>query len=357
MKTNTELDNLLWLVVDPLSGHRSAWAIELGILAKKMEIPLGVVAVGEPVLESSKKFEKNAKTYFFSTIFVENELKLRDFLLAARKQQSETVFLFLDLEKHVFWLLKNRINFKGIFMRPYLEGFNIHSILIWIIKRIITTLSLLIPNANIRLLAIPFQRTHKLKKAWVRDELTLNRIMSDCYTHEPECVSRYKNAIVVPGYLDTRKGLDLAIMCVKRLRVLTGESLKLLFIGKATSNFLDTFSKVQEDYISLEDGFLSDREYMNLLFSSRIILLPYSNRGASGIVIEALVLGTPVVIVGRSTWQNISKLSYGLVQFSRSNPKSISRAILRAETKRGVRIGEVLKEEELSGISKFFLSH
>jgi glycosyltransferase involved in cell wall biosynthesis len=356
LKSNFDSDGLVWLVVDPLGGHRISWAVELGILAKKMNISLGIVAILEPSFDASNDFEMKAKQYFQSVEFVENELQLKDLIRSRRSEKKQTLFLFFDLEKHVFWLLRNRIRFRGIFMRPYLEGFNFRSVLAWIIKRSITTVSQLIPHADIKLLSIPLQRSNKPKKDWVRDELTLNKVISHVSRHVPENLEKYRNLVVVPGFLDTRKDLNLALLCINRLRSLTNDDISLLFAGKAARNFVHSYSKVDLSHVTLEDRYLSDREYTNLIFSSRIVLLPYSNRGASGIVIEALILGTPIVIVGRRTWSNVSRLSGGLIQFSSANPKFIAGAALKAEIHKSTNIRELLSEEDLMGISEFFLN-
>jgi glycosyltransferase involved in cell wall biosynthesis len=320
-----------------------------------MGITLSVVAVGNSKQRSTDEFAESAKEYFGSFLIVENVTMLKQFILSRSEKETGSVFLFMDLEKYVYWLLKNQIKFRGVFMRPYLEGCNLRSYLIWLTKRVITFLSHLTPAANIRLLAIPFQREKKTKKAWIRDDLTLRKIISSINAQQPGYDERFKEAIVVPGYLDTRKGISIAVKSFQHSQILTDEKLNLLFIGKATSNFLDDFLNLHEDSITLEDRYLSDHEFVTLLFSSRVIVLPYSNRGASGIVIEALVLGTPIVIVGRRTWRNLSVLCGGLVQFSRSNPKAISRAILRGQTLKRESMKKILEQEELTGISEFFL--
>ena len=129
----------------------------------------------------------------------------------------------------------------------------------------------------------------------------------------------------------------------------------MVFIGEATQNFRDAFAKVQSEHVSLEDNYLSDQDYLNALYSARMILLPYANRGASGIVIEALVVGTPVVIVGKRTWNNISILSNGMIQNCRPNPKSVARAISKIDRSRSSEMTYILNNEKLTGISSFFL--
>jgi glycosyltransferase involved in cell wall biosynthesis len=345
-----------WLILDPLSGHRYAWAVELGLLAQKIGTPLGVIAVCDLKKKSIQEFPDLAQDLFTSVVIVRNGLMLKEVIQSASRQDTHAEFLFMDLEKHIFWLIRNRMKFKGVFMRPYLEGYKMRSILIWLMKRMLTTVSQLVPTMNIRLLAIPFQRQRRAKRSWIRDDLTLSKCMASMKKNSPKINERFKNSIVVPGFLDTRKGIELAVSGLHHSRNLIDENLNLFFIGSATSSFLEAFSKVKEDSITLEDGFLSDSDFVNLLFSSRIILLPYANRGASGIVIEALVVGTPVVIVGRNTWRNLSFLSNGLVQFSRPNPKSVSRSIQRAQISKATGMADILSTEDLNGLSKFFLN-
>ncbi len=354
MGTDLKVATNLWLVVDPLSGHRSMWAIELGKLAHRMKISLGVIAVQNPRKEFTA-FSEQAQIYFTSTILVESDLSLKELLLFKTKSEKDCLFLFIDLEKYVIWLIRNRIHFKGVFMRPYQESRGIRSFLAWISKRFLVFLSRFIPNSNIRLLSIPFQRERKTKKHWVSDDLTLNKCISSVKVQAPERINRYKNTILVPGYLDIRKSINLAVVSFASARCLIAGNLELVFIGEASQNFRDAFAKVQSEHISLEDNYLSDQDYLNALYSARMILLPYANRGASGIVIEALVIGTPVVIIGKRTWKNVSILSKGMIQNCRPNPKSVVRAISKIDRSRSSEMTYILNTEKLTGISSFFL--
>ena len=84
-------------------------------------------------------------------------------------------------------------------------------------------------------------------------------------------------------------------------------------------------------------------------------MLVYENRGASGIALNSLVVGTPVLIQGGGNWRNLQKLSGGALQVEGKNSNQIVvhlAALLGMPRKSN---SQILMREPVPGVGDFIL--
>jgi glycosyltransferase involved in cell wall biosynthesis len=104
--------------------------------------------------------------------------------------------------------------------------------------------------------------------------------------------------------------------------------LEIVFAGKADGKSRKLVSDSIIPNVVHLDNYLTDLDYAELLNSSDLILLPYSNRGSSGIVLESLSRGKPVIMARSRIWESASEHSKGLIHFSKLNGVSLARTII-----------------------------
>ena len=84
-------------------------------------------------------------------------------------------------------------------------------------------------------------------------------------------------------------------------------------------------------------------------------LLVYENRGASGIALNSLVVGTPVLIQGGRHWRNLQKLSGGSLRVEGKNSSQLVlhlAALLDIPRKSN---SLILTQEPVPGVGDFIL--
>ena len=103
-----------------------------------------------------------------------------------------------------------------------------------------------------------------------------------------------------------------AYEAIKEAREVFQEQIYLIFAGIQDDGFKAAFSEIGaiKDVLQI-NRVLSDRELHGLIKKSDLIFLPYTNRGASGIALYSLVVGTPVLIHGGKNWTNLEKILHG----------------------------------------------
>jgi glycosyltransferase involved in cell wall biosynthesis len=93
----------------------------------------------------------------------------------------------------------------------------------------------------------------------------------------------------------------------------SGESVCLVFAGKADETSRKEIIKTENPRVVHIDRYLTEAEYRVLLNISTVVLLPYSNRGSSGVVLESLAHGKNVIITKSRIWMNAKNYCSGLL--------------------------------------------
>jgi hypothetical protein len=86
--------------------------------------------------------------------------------------------------------------------------------------------------------------------------------------------------------------------------------------------------KLNFDFISITNQYLKSNEYWENLHGADLVLLPYTNRGSSGIAIQSVGIGTRILIPSFRLWSNSVVLSDGLIcTFEKFSYSSLAEAI------------------------------
>jgi glycosyltransferase involved in cell wall biosynthesis len=215
-------------------------------------------------------------------------------------------------------------------MRPYLASRRLRNILVWIAKTALIWLLNKRRNIEIAKLSIPFQRIGKRSYRWVRDDLTLiplrKRTEKDAIRKLPRELLDF-SYVLVGGFLDTRKDPSLAVEGFRGSDWSRSDRTKIAFIGEMSPQYLERLRPMMGDDLFVLNEYLERDRYYAVLENASVIVLPYSNKGASGIALEALTLGTPVVMCNTKFWKQAYIATEGLLAISKPNNFDLSKAI------------------------------
>lgn len=347
--------NRTWIVSDSLTGHRAKWVSALSSQAFSSGEKPGILTIQSSTLDDCSNHEAMLPKVDSQIVLHSNSKSLRNFIL---NNAHNSKFIFPEIDKHLFWLFIHRIDFRGIVMRPFLSSYSLFSYCKWVIKWfLIFCLNVKSPN-SVKCLAVLGQNSKYFPSIWVSDDITLNyakHLLADLKNSISNIHPLVETSIIVPGFLDMRKNPKFAIEVFQDLTQKKSLNLNLLFVGKTTPSFRRFFSQIEFKNVYLIDKFATDIEYLNFIKAAKIILLPYETRGASGIVIEAVLCGTSTVIVGNRKWKNLEKSTGGFFKVvSYSKTQLISAVLDMLEKPKGV-AETSFKFEEQAGVSHFLL--
>jgi hypothetical protein len=219
-------------------------------------------------------------------------------------------------------------SYRLLILRPYLEGKNLSAITRYLVKQILITLLSLRTSIEIARLSIPYSSYGSKSFYWVRDDYNTEGFSDYAKNHQiPRELSELSSAveiISVAGDMDVRKNPLQSYKIVEELRRTNGGEIFLVFAGLQKQSFKVEIQKIQslKNVIQI-DRKLNSHELAGLLKISVATLLVYENRGASGIALNSLVVGTPVLIQGGRNWRNLQKLSGGALQVEGKNSNQV----------------------------------
>ena len=102
---------------------------------------------------------------------------------------------------------------------------------------------------------------------------------------------------------------------------------------------------------------MRDDDYLKTLQSAFLIVLPYANRGSSGIALECLALGKRVVLPKDRIWLEASKISGGMLRLVDLNVKSLVKAILDLSVQEESAQSLILGRSMRPKVNDFFLEY
>jgi hypothetical protein len=117
--------------------------------------------------------------------------------------------------------------------------------------------------------------------------------------------------ILVPGYISSRKNPHWIVEACELLRSQGYGNFTLAFDGIIASDQIDYLMSKKSDWLSVHDGYKTLENFKASLRDAHLVLLPYNNRGSSGIVIHSLLMGNYVAISKSRAWKNLSRTSRG----------------------------------------------
>jgi len=215
-------------------------------------------------------------------------------------------------------------------MQPYLASRRVRDVLVWIAKTALIWLLNKRRNIEIARLSIPFERIGKRLYRCVRDDLTLiplrKRTEKDASRKLPKEFLDF-SYLLVAGFFDSRKDSSLAVEGFRGSDCSRSERTKIAFIGEMSPQYLERLRPmIGEDLFVLNEYLERDRYYA-VLENASVIVLPYSNKRASGIALEALTLGTPVVMCNTKFWKQAYIATEGLLAISKPTKFDLSKSI------------------------------
>ena len=304
------------LITSDLAGHRLDWFRE-NLYANKRKLIL--------LCHDASRLHEIQDPFLSTSLVYECEEDFR-FINKLNLDSTKVDFILWDADDKLNFVLKSNYSVRLLIMRPYLTEKSLKSMCNFLIKWMVLFYLEIFRNHEIGLLAIPESKPLILKKNWVDDELLVPNISADNVIC-PD--SKEFTNILVPGYVSARKNPFIAINACADLRERLGLKIQLTFRGKISADIKSAIHRLNLSWVVVEDSYLTRHKYLESLQKCDLILLPYSNRGSSGIVLEGLALSKPVAIYGSRHWKCLSASSGGQLILMQRGVKGISAAIER----------------------------
>ena len=322
-----ELEKCIILVTDDFAGHRLDWLNEFNSKVAECGLKLFVITLDLNRVDS-RFYERNGGPIFCSDF--SNRSQVIKFI-DSNFNCFQTV-AFWDAELWIKELLKLRFHSQLLFMRPYVSDLSLKASISFILKLCSMFYFKYVRGHSLGLLAVPLNRRLFFNKDQVSDELILGKF------HVPSSrtnlnrinptIPKSMLTIIVPGYISMRKNPFLVIEVGKRLASTTDLIFRIIFQGKVDKEIERRLKSQAFDWLSVNDEYATLEDFLEVIDQSTIVLLPYSNRGSSGIVLQAQYLGKRVILSKNRLWSNEARSSKESIVLSRLSVNSITKSIL-----------------------------
>jgi hypothetical protein len=293
-------------------GHRAHWLEQILASASERDMQVIVYTVeGKLNAEHLNSFGMMSENVVFESC---PRTLITRWRLDVENDNAVGVSWEADQILHKFLIVAGR--YRLIVMRPYLEGKNPFSIARYLLKNILISALSLRKSIEIARLSIPYAHKKSESHRWVRDdfntELFFDPVENAEIPEELSSIAKSHEMITVLGYLDFRKNPIRAYQIFEQLRLRGNMKMYLVFAGAQSESFKLKLLKIQnmQNVIQI-DRVLTGSEYKGVIKASKVILLAYENRGPSGIVLNSLAIGTPVLLQGGRKWRNLQKIMGG----------------------------------------------
>lgn len=331
---NNSSTNIVVAISENLSGHRINYLKALSNkLEKKNE---KILLILESQLEFELDFYQKAIVHEIDFLCIENFGQKREIL-----DYVQSLVKTANIRKILFWdgdnWTKHLIFFEGkpqiLFIRPYLTSKRMKNILNYSAKWLAIFYFHYVRNFRIGILGVPLHSPRLLKSRWFDDPILIEPNNVEIVDNQISILENVvfhsnTNFILIPGFLTSRKNPKLAIDVLQRVLRKSEDSVVLIFAGKA-DEFCRKMIKASSNQALIHiDRYLSADEYREILAISKVVLLPYSNKGSSGIVLESLAQGKNVIITKSKVWLEAEKNSNGQLHLIQLNAEKIAQEIL-----------------------------
>jgi glycosyltransferase involved in cell wall biosynthesis len=294
------------IFTEDFSGHRIDWFKKiLEECQKQMKAVIVICHDASRFLENELSIEFNTADLFIC-LFERGES--RSFLrFFEQLDLNGTVVAIWDGDRYLLNLFLLKYKFNVLFMRPYRTTSSILGFIRYTLKISAILILKVYSNHSIGLLSIPQDRHLLLKKNWIDDEILLQ---IDIDAKKPRSSSGTFQ-ILVPGYISARKNPRWIVEACEMLREQGYKDFILEFAGSIDSDQLELLQEKKCDWLIINDGYKTEEEFFRLLSQANFVLLPYDNRGSSGVVMHSLLLGNYVAITKSRGWENLAESSSG----------------------------------------------
>jgi glycosyltransferase involved in cell wall biosynthesis len=327
------------IVVNRIWGHRIDWLRYLSENFSGQQIRFHIFLFDkekEPFYNLNKVSfkEQNICLHVSST----KQAVIRELFIAKTELGLESV-VFWDADNWILQLLYYRGNVSVLFMRPYIQSLQVKQLCSFLIKFFLISIGSRMDKYDIALLTIPNDKHFFLKRLWV-DDFPLKYPHSNnssltffCSVHKIYCSVTPSAYILVPGFIEKRKRIDLILKTFKYAkREGASNRLELLFMGKTHPSQASLILQESLPTIHHLDSYLERVEYIKFIERSKFIILTYENRGSSGIAIDAINLRKKVFMLATSRWRGFQKKNPTLFDLSKTEDELVSKIRIYLES-------------------------
>lgn len=333
---NVDSKNDLLFFSEGTEGHRLSW---LNILARKARLygkRIHLVLQNQNVSIEIRDFLTSSHGDVFCLHLVNGGSKdLASQVKSFRQNYPDLIICTADAEDWLPLLLQLKNNLRIVFMRPYLQTWSPFGVLRYIVKLMCVYFLHTQRFTNVGLLSIPLDKHYILKNLWLDDvDSDFQDMANEVLDSEFSLRTKFNLAqevkiLLVPGFVSSRKNHQLAVLSFKEiLKNFPNQQIVLVFAGRISQSVAPEIVGREDEGIFLLNEYLEKRHYFKSILDSDCIVLLYSNRGSSGIVIDAVSCNRRIIITGGRRWSNFEQKYTGLVYKIELKLESISSAML-----------------------------
>ena len=325
IKSKTLSDKTLILVTEGIFGHKVEWLYRLNSLATsrgKGLLVLTLYSSSQYDLEISRCQDVLHCGSFTSKQEIISFINSLDF--------EGLDISFWDCDKWLMSIVRLNKKARLLVMRPYIVEFRIVPFIRFTLKKLILIYLTLLGRFKIRYLEVPFSGKLLLRNSWVSDEKIFPSL-PNLHVRENLDFGTSGRVVLLPGFIESRKNPLLLINAVRAAREKSNLEIFLIVSGKMDSKIKAEMLLIQDDWVKIRDGYKSGTDYWAELMSCDLVVLPYSNRGSSGIAIQAIWAGKQVLLPRMRIWENARKMSNKKLHFFSSlNTSSLCSGIINS---------------------------
>jgi len=318
-----------------VAGHRLSWLKILGGQARESGKRIHLVSLTQKVSSGNIEYLSSLHGGVFCLHLVDGgRYELVSQVRYLRRTYPGLIISTGDADDWLFLLLRLRTDLRVIFMRPYLQSKSLYGVSRYLMKLLGAYLLNLQRSTDVGLLSIPRDGHLFLKKLWVDDiesdyEGMAQAVINSKFSLRAKFnLDEDEKIILVPGFISSRKNHELAVLSFKEtIKNLPEQRTVLIFAGQTSHSVALEIANREDEGIYLLNDYLEKRHYFKSILDSDLILLLYSNRGSSGIVIDALSCDRHIIIAGGRRWKNLEHYYGGLFQKVSLNLRSITDAM------------------------------
>lgn len=282
-------------ITHSMSGHRVNWFRNLHEAYNRQGKSMGIITL-ENEQHNSKLMDCTDVSLVASKI---DALKLADELHAKNRN---TRFVILDGETWLFYLFLAHFPVKVLFLRPFVSNSTPRSALFFFLKRCIIELLRFKQKLDYRFLSIPFYKPLMSPGRWVQDDLSTLDIDTSKFSKQND-LDLVK--ILIPGFISHRKSPRLILETAAELESKIPGRFQFIFLGQIESDVKHLLQSANLGSIQFIDSYLDRLEYLRQINNADFVLLLYKNRGASGVLLESLLLNTSLILKRDRIWSNL----------------------------------------------------
>ena len=347
-----------------LTGHRSNWLRVFMAEAKrqkrKIHYVMGTNLAGEKILHSMQHKNEDVLCLHIS---LAGSKGVGQEVLELRARYPQVLISTGEGEEwlRLIWRLRRKV--RVLFMRPYLQGFSFKSLRNYVVKFFVIGFISCFQSSKIGLLAIPRDNPTLFRSKWIDEMSSIREIPNEkrlfIYENLLDEVGLPADAemVLVPGFITQRKNPELLINAFTIFqKSYSRDRCVLLFSGKVDENVKELINRYQSESIFCLDRYLTEEEYSCLLSNCKLVILAYSNRASSGVLVDCLDLARKVIFTGDRRWQNLFNSVPNLLIKGRKKPSELAEQIWIGLTSAQKIHDRVLWRSDREDILQFFFN-